>query len=183
MAADIINDVLWAIGIMGAVLGVLRWKKRGLEPPLTLAVMARTAAIPTLMLGGAHLVEIGGSLLIGKPPYSLRNVEVLWIGGILAFSALSNLAVSRGLRRGERWAWQASGAVTVFVWLFTLSLIPVTLGGSMDSGMNRFLFFMYSLYLAYWATHRPEPSLREPAPSGATIWKVRSSIGRVHGGL
>ena len=113
----------------------------------------------TLILGGGHLLEISGGLLIGKRPYTLRNVEVLWIGGILVFSALSNLAVSQGLRRGESWAWRASGAVTIFVWLFTLSLIPVTTGGSMDSSMNRVLFLMHSLYLAYWATHRPEPAV------------------------
>jgi hypothetical protein len=31
----------------------------------------------------------------------------------------------------------------------------------MDSGMNRVLFFMHSLYLMYWATHRPEPAVKQ----------------------
>ncbi len=141
--------VLWAVGIMGAVLGVLRWKKGALEPPLTLAVLARTAAIPTLLLGGAHLVEIAGGLVIGRRSYDLRNVQLVWIGGILVFAALANLMASRGLRRAESWAWAASGAVSIFVWLFMISLIPVT-----TSGMNRFLFTLHTLYLLYWCTHR-----------------------------
>ena len=145
---------------MGVSLALVRWRKGKLEAPLALAVLARVTGTLTLILGGGHLLEIGGGLLIGRRPYTLRNVEVLWIGGILVFSALPNLAVSRGLRRGESWAWRASGAVTIFVWLFTLSLIPVTTGGTMDSGMNRVLFFMHSLYLAYWATHRPERTVK-----------------------
>ena len=147
--------VLSVAAIMAASLALVRWRKGMLEPPVALAVLARVAGALTLALGSAHLLEIAGGLLIGRRPYTLRNVEVLWIGGILVFSGLSNLAVSGGLRRSESWAWRASGAVTIFVWLFTLSLIPVTIGAAMDSTMNRVLFFMHSLYLAYWATHRP----------------------------
>ncbi len=155
MVLAFIRDFILTAGTLGVPLGVVRWRKGKLEPPLALAVLARVTGGLTLALGSAHLLEIAGGLFMGRRPYTLRNVEVLWIGGILVFSGLSNLAVSRGLRRGESWAWRASGAATIFVWLFTLSLIPVTTGGTMDSTMNRVLFFMHSLYLAYWATHRP----------------------------
>jgi hypothetical protein len=153
MIFEIISDVV----IMGVALAVVRWKKGKLDTPLTLAVLARTAATLTLLLGGGHLVEIAGGLVIGRRPYDLRNVQLVWIGGILVFSALANLIASRGLRRGESWAWGASGAVSIFVWLFTLSLIPVTTGGRMDSTMNRMLFMMHTLYLLYWGTHRLKP--------------------------
>ncbi len=158
MVMEFLFDGICVVAIMAIALALVRWRKGKLEPPLALAVLARVAGALTLALGGAHLLEIGGGLLIGRRPYTLRNVEVLWIGGILVFSGLSNLAVSRGLRRGKRWAWRASGAVTILVFLFTLSLIPATTGGTMDSSMNRVLFFMHGLYLAYWATHRPEPA-------------------------
>lgn len=93
------------------------------------------------------------------PQQHLHNVELIWIGGILVFSAIANLLASRGLWRGESGAWGASGAVSIFVWLFTLSLIPVTPGGRMDSGMNRVLFTMHTLYLLYWGTHRLKPAV------------------------
>ena len=162
MVTNFLADLIPVAAIMAISVALVRWRKGRLEPPLVLAVLARVAGALTLILGSGHLLEIGGGLLIGKRPYTLRNVEVLWVGGILVFSALSNLAVSQGLRRGESWAWRASGAVTIFVWLFTLSLIPVTTGGSMDSTMNRALFLLHSLYLTYWATHRP--ALRQPIP-------------------
>lgn len=159
MVFAFIRDFILTAGTLGVPLAVVRWRKGKLEPPLTLAVLARVTGGLTLALGSAHLLEIAGGLFMGSRPYTLRNVEVLWIGGILLFSGLSNLAVSGGLRRSERWAWRASGAVTIFVWLFTLSLIPVTTGGTMDSTMNRVLFLVHSLYLAYWASHRPEPAV------------------------
>ncbi len=146
---------------MAVSLALVRWRRGKLEAPLALAVLARVTGGLTLALGSAHLLEIAGGLFMGSRPYTLRNVEVLWIGGILVFSGLSNLAVSGGLRRRESWAWRASGAVSIFVWLFTLSLLPVTTGGAMDSTMNRALFFMHAMYLAYWATHRP--TLRQPS--------------------
>jgi uncharacterized membrane protein HdeD (DUF308 family) len=149
--------VLSVAAIMAVSLALVRWRTGKLDPPLVLAVLARVTGGLTLALGSAHLLEIAGGLLIGRRPYTLRNVEVLWIGGILVFSGLSNLAVSASLRRAETWAWRASGAVTILVWLFTLSLLPVTTGGTMDSTMNRVLFFMHSLYLLYWATHRLKP--------------------------
>ena len=161
MGTEFLAEVTSVVAIMAVSLALVRWRKGKLDPPLVLAVLARVIGALTLILGGAHLLEIGGGLLIGRRPYTLRNVEVLWIGGILVFSALSNLAVSRGLRRAESWAWRASGAVTIFVWLFTLSLIPVTTGGTMDSSMNRVLFLMHSLYLAYWARHRPKPAVKQ----------------------
>ncbi len=162
MLRIIITDVLLsAVVILGIPLALVRWKTGNLDPPLVLTVLARVTGGLTLALGSAHLLEIAGGLFLGSRPYTLRNVEVLWIGGILVFSGLSNLAASGGLRRAESWAWRASGAVTIFVWLFTLSLIPVTTGGAMDSTMNRVLFFMHTMYLAYWATHRP--TLRQPS--------------------
>ena len=160
MVTEFLADVIGVVAIMAISLALVRWRNGKLEPPLVLAVLARVTGALTLILGSGHLLEIGGGLLIGRRPYTLRNVEVLWIGGILVFSGLSNLAVSRGLRRGESWAWRASGAVTLFVWLFTLSLIPVTTGGTMDSSMNRVLFLMHSLYLVYWANQRPKPAVK-----------------------
>lgn len=155
MVTGFLADLIWVVAILAVSLALVRWRKGKLEPPLVLAVLARVTGALTLILGGGHFLEIGGGLLIGRRPYDLRNVEVLWIGGILVFSGFSNLAVSGGLRRSERWAWRASGAVTIFVWLFTLSLLAVTTGGTMDSGMNPSLFFMHSLYLAYWTTQQP----------------------------
>ena len=160
MFARFLFAVLSVAAIMAVSLALVRWRTGKLGPPLVLTVLARVTGGLTLALGSAHLLEIAGGLLIGSRPYTLRNVEVLWIGGILIFSGLSNLAVSGSLRRGESWAWRASGAVTILVWLFTLSLIPVTTGGTMDSTMNRVLFFMHSLYLAYWASHRPKPTVK-----------------------
>ena len=161
MVTEFLAEVTSVVAIMAVSLALVRWRKGKLDPPLVLAVLARVIGALTLILGGAHLLEIGGGLLIGRRPYTLRNVEVLWIGGILVFSGLSNLAVSGGLRRAESWAWRASGAVSIFVWLFTLSLLPVTTGGATDSTMNRVLFFMHTMYLVYWATHRP--TLRQPS--------------------
>lgn len=155
----IIIEVLGAVVILGIPLAVVRWKRGSLDPPLALAVLARAAGTITLLLGSGHLLEIAGGMLTGRRAYDLRNVEVAWIGGILVFSALVNLLASGGLRRGESWAWGASGAATIFVWLFTLTLIPVTTGGAMDSGMNRALFAVHSLYLLYWATHRLKPAM------------------------
>ena len=160
MVTEFLAEAISVVAIIAVSLALVRWRKGKLEPPMVLAVLARVTGALTLILGGGHLLEIGGGLLIGRRPYTLRNVEVLWIGGILVFSGLSNLAVSQGLRRSESWAWRASGAVTIFVLLFTLSLIPVTTGGTMDSGMNRVLFLTHSLYLAYWASHSPEPALK-----------------------
>ena len=153
----ITNGLLWAVVILGIPLALVRWKTGSLDPPLVLTVLARAVGTITLLLGSAHLLDIGGGILTGRRPYDLRNVEVLWIGGILVFSALANLLASGGLRRGESWAWGVSGAATIFVWLFTLSLIPVTMGGATDSSMNRGLFFIHGLYLLYWGTHRLKP--------------------------
>ncbi len=159
MLLIIIGDViLWGVIILVIPLALVRWKKGYLDPPLALSVLARAVGTITLLLGGAHLLEIGGAIMIGRRPYDLRNVELIWIGGILVFSALANLLASGGLRRGESWAWGVSGATTIFLWLFTLSLIPVTMGGRTDSGMNRGLFSIHSLYLLYWATHRLKPA-------------------------
>ena len=155
---EIAVEVVGAAAIMGVPLAVVQWRKGKLDPPLALAVLARAAGTITLLLGGGHLLEIAGGLVIGKRSYDLRNVELLWIGGILVFFGFANLAVSRGLRRAESWAWGVSGAATIFVWLFTLSLIPVTTGGAMDSGMNRTLFLIHSFYLFYWVTHRLRPA-------------------------
>ncbi len=160
MVLAFIRDFILTAGTLGVPLGVVRWRKGKLEVPLTLAVLARTAGTITLLLGAGHLLEIGVGMAIGKRLYDLHDVEVLWIGGLLVFSGSANLLASGGLRRGEIWAWGASGAVSIFVWLFTLSLIPVTTGGAMDSTMVRVLFFMHSLYLAYWASHRPEPAIK-----------------------
>ena len=160
MVTEFLAEVISVVAIMAVSLALVRWRTGKLEPPLVLTVLARVAGALTLALGSGHLLEIGGGLLIGRRPYTLRNVEVFWIGGILVFFGFANLAVSCGLRRSESWAWRASGAVTIFVWLFTLSLIPVTTGGTVDSSMNRVLLFMHSLYLAYWTTHRP--TLRQP---------------------
>ncbi len=159
MRPQVLVEPICALAIMSVSLALVRWRKGRLEPPLALAVLARVVGALTLILGAGHLLEIGGGLLTGRRPYTLRNVEVLWIGGILVFSAFSNLAVSAGLSRSEKWAWRVSGAASIFAWLFTLSLLPVTTGGAMDSGMNRALFSMHSVYLAYWATHRPRPAV------------------------
>lgn len=78
---------------------MVRWKQGKLDTPLTVAVLARTAATLTVLLGGGYLVEIAGGLVIDRRPYDLRNVQLVWIGGILVFSALANLMASRGLRR------------------------------------------------------------------------------------
>lgn len=156
MFAEFIAVIISAAVLMALPLALLRWRKGKLEPPLALAILARVAGALTVILGGGHVLSIAGGLLIGKRPYNLHNVELLWIGGVLVFSGLSNLALSGGLRRGERWAWRASGVVTIFVWLFTLSLIPVT-----DSSMNRALFFIHTVYLLYWAPHRPQPAIAQ----------------------
>ncbi len=65
MISEIISDVTWSVVIMGVALAVVCWKKGRLDSPLALAVLARTAATLTLLLGGGHLVEIAGGLVIG----------------------------------------------------------------------------------------------------------------------
>ncbi len=157
MLTRIFVTVFGALAVMAAPLAILRWHRGKLTPPQTLAVLVRTTAILTLLLGSGHLLSVAGGLVVGRRPYDLHNVQLIWIGGILVFSAIANLLASRGLWRGESWAWGASGAATIFVWLFTLSLIPVTTGGAMDSSMNRALFVTHTVYLAYWATHRLKP--------------------------
>ncbi len=161
MLTRIFVTVFGALVFMAAPLAILRWCRGKLTPPQTLAVLVRTTAFLTLLLGSGHLVSIAVGLVVGRRPYDLHNVQLIWIGGILVFSAMANLLASRGLWRGESWAWGASGAATIFVWLFTLSLIPVTTGGAMDSSMNRALFVTHTVYLAYWATHRLKPPAAE----------------------
>jgi hypothetical protein len=76
MLSIIIKDVLlWAVVILGIPLALVRWKKGHLDPPLALSIVARAVGTITLLLGGAHLLEIGGAIMIGRRPYDLRNVE------------------------------------------------------------------------------------------------------------
>ena len=169
MIANIVLEVMILAAIVATALMLARRKAGVLSPPLTLTTLARVAGGLTLVLGAGHLLDVGGGIIIGRRPYTLRNVEILWIGGILVFSGLINLLFSSALRRGENLAWRASGAATLLVWLFTLSLLPITTGGSMDSSMNRVLFLINSGYLGYWVTHRlgtgtaPEDSRRSHA--------------------
>jgi hypothetical protein len=165
----IIDVLLWAVVILGIPLALVRWKTGNLDPPLVLTVLARATGTITLLLGSAHFLELGGGILSGRRAYDLRNVEMVWIGGILMFSGLVNLLASGGLRRGERRAWRISGAATIFVWLFTLSLIPLTMGGRTDSGMNRGLFSIHSLYLLYWATHRLKAAASSERAESAAV--------------
>lgn len=158
MSDDLVRLIDSAVLVVLVALGAVLWWRGKLAPPVGLAVLARFIGGSAVVLGGAHLLDIGGGMLRGTRAYNLRGVEILWIGGILVFSGLLNLGVSGALRRAQSWAWDVSGAATLFLWLFTGSLLPVTTGGQGDSSMNRFLFTIHSFYLLYWMTHRLRPA-------------------------
>ena len=76
MVTEFLADLTSVVAVMAISLALVRWRTGKLEPPLVLAVLARVIGALTLILGGVHLLEIGGGLLIGRRPYKQSQVAV-----------------------------------------------------------------------------------------------------------
>jgi hypothetical protein len=125
-------ELLYASAAYSACFGVLFalyrfFRRRGAERfPAFLAASALALGLLMCIPGLLHTIAVIGTAVKNDKPYDLRFVWLLTTGIILMHAGVSNVVLSRWIRRAERWAVAASAGTTVLLLAFLAVLNPVS---------------------------------------------------------
>jgi hypothetical protein len=95
-----------------------------MKPDSSLAWAAIVLSLFFGTAGIAHTTAVISVALREGKPYDFRLVSLLATGGVLVYSGLINIGISRWIRRGHPWVLAMGGVVTLPLLVYEALLVP-----------------------------------------------------------
>jgi hypothetical protein len=110
------------------------------------AAIAVTFGVTFVISGVAHSLAVGSLALRRTEEYGPLVILRFTTGAMLVYSGAMNIALSRAIRAGRRWAVGVGVATGLLFWLYLIFTLPLPgTGGSVPAALG--LWTVYLLWL------------------------------------